>query len=84
MVQAVSNIEQTGARLNEAGLVAILRGDYGKDGLLAIAEALIEVQITEVDVTLNSRGVLDGMPVRRAHFGTEMRIGAGTCRPTNR
>lgn len=80
MVQAVSNIEQTGARLNEAGLVAILRGDYGKDGLLAIAEALIEVQITAVEVTLNSRGALDAIPVMREQFGSEILIGAGTCR----
>jgi 2-dehydro-3-deoxyphosphogluconate aldolase/(4S)-4-hydroxy-2-oxoglutarate aldolase len=61
-------------------LVAILRGDYGKDGLLAIAEALIEVQITAVEVTLNSRGALDSIPVMRREYGDAILIGAGTCR----
>jgi 2-dehydro-3-deoxyphosphogluconate aldolase/(4S)-4-hydroxy-2-oxoglutarate aldolase len=80
MVQAVSNIDRTADRLNQAGLVAILRGDYGKDGLLAIAEALIEVQITAVEVTLNSRGALEALPVMRQQYGEEILIGAGTCR----
>jgi 2-dehydro-3-deoxyphosphogluconate aldolase / (4S)-4-hydroxy-2-oxoglutarate aldolase len=79
-IEQVSNIEKTAARLRDAGLVAILRGGFGQQALVEIGAALIEVQITAVEVTLNSAGALEAIPEMRKRYGDGILIGAGTCR----
>lgn len=75
-----SNIEKTTARLKAEGIVAIVRGDYGEHEILQMGEALLEGGITLIEVTLNTRGALDSIPMLRKRFGDTMMVGAGTVR----
>ncbi len=75
-----SNIEKTTARLKAEGIVAIVRGDYSEHEILQMGEALLEGGITLIEVTLNTRGALESIPMLRKRFGDTMMVGAGTVR----
>ncbi len=74
------NIESTSQRIKQAGIIAILRGDYSVDDLLRIGDALLAGTVTVMEVTLNSPSALTALPELREHFGDEMLVGAGTVR----
>src|SRR5262245_35569857 len=76
----MNSIEITSQRIKQAGIIAILRGDFSVDELLRIGEALLAGTVTAMEVTLNSRFALDALPRLREHFGDEMLVGAGTVR----
>lgn len=66
--------------LKSNGIIAIIRGDYPGDDLLRIVDTLVGAGIGSVEVTLNSRGALQGIAALRARLGTDALIGAGTVR----
>ena len=71
---------QAVARIKEAGLIAILRGDFPQEQLLRIGETLRDAGIQVMEVTLNSTGALKGIHALRDHFGNDLLVGAGTVR----
>jgi 2-dehydro-3-deoxyphosphogluconate aldolase/(4S)-4-hydroxy-2-oxoglutarate aldolase len=73
-------IEATSQRIKQAGLVAILRGDFSVDDMLRIGEALLAGSVTVMEVTLNSPSALAALPELRKHFDEKMLVGAGTVR----
>jgi len=75
-----STIETTTQQIKQAGLIAILRGDYSVTDLLHIGDALLAGTITVMEVTLNSPSALAALPELRARFGNKMLVGAGTVR----
>lgn len=74
------NIQHTANQVREAGIIAIIRGDFPLAQLLAIAEALQAGGVSVVEITLNSQGALDGISQLREHGGESMLVGAGTVR----
>ena len=66
--------------LKSGGIIAIIRGDYPGDELLRIVDTLVGAGVGSVEVTLNSRGALQGIAALRARLGTDALIGAGTVR----
>ncbi len=75
----MQEIEQ---RIKQDGIIAIVRGDFGQDQLLAYAKAMSNNGLTVMEVTLNSSGALAAIQALRHHFGDTMVIGAGTVRNT--
>lgn len=74
---AARTLEKVRAR----GVVAIIRGGFPSDKLLAIADALVAGGVNVLEVTLNSLDALEGIRAVRDHFGDEeVLLGAGTVR----
>lgn len=73
-------IETTSQRIKQAGIIAILRGDFSIDDMLRIGDALLTGTVTAMEVTLNSPSALTALPRLRERFGDEMLVGAGTVR----
>ena len=67
-------------QIRQSGIIAIIRGDFPLERLLAIAGAIAEGGVSVVEVTLNSRGALEGITALRRQAGDTMLIGAGTVR----
>lgn len=67
-------------QIRQTGIIAIIRGDFPFERLLAIAGAIAEGGVSVVEVTLNSRGALEGIAALRRQAGDDMLIGAGTVR----
>jgi 2-dehydro-3-deoxyphosphogluconate aldolase / (4S)-4-hydroxy-2-oxoglutarate aldolase len=76
----MDSIETTSQRVKDCGIIAIIRGDFSIEDTLRIGEALLEGNITVMEVTLNSPAALTSLPRLRHHFWEEMLIGAGTVR----
>lgn len=75
-----SSIETTSATIKQAGIIAILRGDFSVADMLRIGDALLAGSVSIMEVTLNSPFALQALPQLREHFGNQMLIGAGTVR----
>ena len=75
----MKEIEQ---RIRQDGIVAIVRGDFGQEQLLAYAKAMLDNGLTVMEVTMNSAGALEAIEALRKRYGAEMVIGAGTVRNT--
>ena len=73
-------IESTTQKIKQAGIIAILRGDYTVDDMLRIGKALLAGQVTVMEVTLNSPNALTALPKLLEHFGDRLLIGTGTVR----
>jgi 2-dehydro-3-deoxyphosphogluconate aldolase/(4S)-4-hydroxy-2-oxoglutarate aldolase len=67
-------------QIRQTGIIAIIRGDFPFERLLAIAGAVAEGGVSVVEVTLNSRGALEAIAALRRQAGDDMLIGAGTVR----
>ena len=65
-------------KIKQAGIIAILRGDYTVDDMLRIGKALLAGQVTVMEVTLNSPNALTALPKLLEHFGDRLLIGTGT------
>lgn len=68
------------SHIRTAGVVAIIRGDYGVDHLLQIGAVLVEHGITTMEITLNSRDALAAITALRSQLGAAILVGAGTVR----
>ncbi len=76
----MTSLDDTRATLRQAGLIAILRGDFAVDDMLRLGEALLAGGVTVLEVTLNSAAALEALPALRKRLGHAMLIGAGTVR----
>jgi 2-dehydro-3-deoxyphosphogluconate aldolase / (4S)-4-hydroxy-2-oxoglutarate aldolase len=69
--------EATANRIQEQGIIAIVRGTYELPYLLEVAAALREGGVHTLEVTLNSKGALEAI---EALQGEGLLVGAGTVR----
>ncbi len=76
----MDTIESTSQKIKQAGIIAILRGDFSIDDMLRIGDALLAGGVTALEVTLNSPAALTALPQLRDHFREKMLVGAGTAR----
>ncbi|MEM6429729.1 MAG: bifunctional 4-hydroxy-2-oxoglutarate aldolase/2-dehydro-3-deoxy-phosphogluconate aldolase [Deinococcota bacterium] len=61
-------------------LISIIRGKFGLEGILKLAEALLSGGVKVVEVTLNSTDALTAISQLNEHFAGDMLVGAGTVR----
>ena len=74
-------IDETIQRIEQAGVIAILRGDFGMDRILRIAETLVANGISILEITMNSGDALDAIRRLGRDFpAAELLVGAGTVR----
>ena len=73
-------IDEMTRRVQDDGLVAIVRGDFPAHKVLEIGDALLAAPLLVMEVTLNTPGALELIQMLRARFGENMNIGAGTVR----
>ncbi len=67
-------------QIKSCGIIAILRGGFSVNDVLAIAEALVSSEVTILEITLNSPAALEALPHLQTHFGDAALVGAGTVR----
>ncbi|MDE0080501.1 MAG: bifunctional 4-hydroxy-2-oxoglutarate aldolase/2-dehydro-3-deoxy-phosphogluconate aldolase [Caldilineaceae bacterium] len=75
--------EQMARRVQNDGIVAIVRGDFPAQKILEIGDALLAAPVLVMEVTLNTPGALELIRMLRARFSENMYIGAGTVRTAN-
>ena len=75
--------DQMAHRVQDDGIVAIVRGDFPAQKILEIGDALLAAPVLVMEVTLNTPGALELIQMLRARFGENMYIGAGTVRTAN-
>lgn len=68
------------AAIHRHGLIAIVRGNFPGDQVLAIGETLAAAGVHLIEVTLNSAGALQIIGALRARLGDDVMVGAGTVR----
>ncbi|MEM7032579.1 MAG: bifunctional 4-hydroxy-2-oxoglutarate aldolase/2-dehydro-3-deoxy-phosphogluconate aldolase [Chloroflexota bacterium] len=73
-------INETATRIRQAGIIAIIRGDFPLHQLLTIAQTLSSSNISVLEITLNSENALDGITLVRKKISAEVLVGAGTVR----
>ena len=79
--ETTRQIDRATQRIKQDGIIAILRGDYGMDHIVRIADTLASTGLSVLEITLNSSAALDVIEVLRAQFGPEdLLVGAGTVR----
>ncbi len=76
----IYGIDEMTRRVQDDGLVAIVRGDFPAHKVLEIGDALLAAPLLVMEVTLNTPGALELIQMLRARFGQNMSIGAGTVR----
>jgi 2-dehydro-3-deoxyphosphogluconate aldolase / (4S)-4-hydroxy-2-oxoglutarate aldolase len=79
----MDTIESTSQKIKQAGIIAILRGDFSIEDMLRIGDALLAGGVSALEVTLNSPAALSALPRLRDHFAEQVLIGAGTARDAN-
>ncbi len=67
-------------RVQNDGIIAIVRGDFPAQKILEIGDALLAAPVLFMEVTLNTPGALELIQMLRARFGENMYVGAGTVR----
>ena len=67
-------------RIGRHGIIAIVRGNFPLERLIAIGETLANAGVPIVEVTLNSAGALAAIGVLRDRLGDDVLVGAGTVR----
>ena len=79
--KTTSHNEETIQRIEQSGVIAILRGDFSIDRILGIAETLVTNGISILEITLNSAGALEAIGVLQQEFRpADLLVGAGTVR----
>ncbi len=74
-----SSAQAVGVQVRQQGLIAIVRGNFSRAQVLAIAEVLHTNNIGVMEVTLNTTGALETIATLRKEFNT-LWVGAGTVR----
>jgi len=67
-------------RIRTQGLVAIIRGNFTRQQILAIGEVLLAAGTPVMEVTLNTTDALGAIAALRQQFGDQLIVGAGTVR----
>lgn len=76
-----SQREQSVAAIKRTGIIAIIRGEYSMERVLAIGDALLAGGVGVLEVTLNSHDALTAITSLRRRFeDAAMLVGAGTVR----
>ena len=75
--------DQMARRVQDDGIIAIVRGDFPAQKILEIGDALLAAPVLVMEVTLNTPGALELIRMLRDRFGENMYIGAGTVRTAN-
>ena len=79
--KTTSHIEETIRRIEQSGVIAILRGDFSIDRILGIAETLVANGISILEITMNSAGALEAIGCLQREFRPpDLLVGAGTVR----
>jgi 2-dehydro-3-deoxyphosphogluconate aldolase / (4S)-4-hydroxy-2-oxoglutarate aldolase len=73
----VTTLDPVSASVERSGIVAILRAKTA-DSFAAVADVLVEVGVTALEVTLTSRGAIDALAGLRRQLPETVAIGAGT------
>lgn len=68
------------SRIQQAGIIVVLRGDFPPERLSAIAEAITDAGISVLELTLNSTDAAGGIRRLLDQFGDRAIVGAGTVR----
>lgn len=68
------------ADLRDAGIIAIVRGEYTCAEILEMAEALRAGGVRAMEVTLNSPAALEAIEALRGRMAAGLLVGAGTVR----
>lgn len=68
------------SRIRSSGIIAIVRGRFSTERMLAIADAMIDAGIGAMEVTLNSDCALEHIATLHARGDERLMIGAGTVR----
>src|SRR5687768_11295864 len=71
---------ETVRKIQDAGIVVVLRGDFAPERLLEIGDAVTAGGIVVLELTLNSRDPVAGIERLRERLGDRATIGAGTVR----
>lgn len=67
-------------RVRAEGLVAIVRGGFDPEEIIAVGDAMLAAPLPLLEITLNTTGALNAIETLRARYGDNMVIGAGTVR----
>lgn len=67
-------------RVRAEGLVAIVRGGFDFEEIIAIGDAMLAAPLPLLEITLNTTGALNAIEALRVRYGDDMVIGAGTVR----
>ena len=67
-------------QIESQGVIAIVRGRYTLEQLLAIGETLVGAGVTVLEITLNTSNVLAGIEQLRLRYDDAILVGAGTVR----
>ena len=67
-------------QIKNCGIIAILRGGFSVDDVLAVADALVSNGVTVLEITLNSPAAYAALPALQDRFGGAALVGAGTVR----
>jgi 2-dehydro-3-deoxyphosphogluconate aldolase/(4S)-4-hydroxy-2-oxoglutarate aldolase len=74
------NATEVEAELRAGGIIAIVRGNFPLQRLLAIGDNLAVGGVRAIEVTLNSTAALEGIAALRDSLGDDLLVGAGTVR----
>jgi 2-dehydro-3-deoxyphosphogluconate aldolase/(4S)-4-hydroxy-2-oxoglutarate aldolase len=66
--------------IKQAGIVAMIRGDFPIARAVAISAALVDESVCVIEVALNSRDALEAVAELRQVLGDRALVGAGTVR----
>ena len=66
------------ARIEQCGVVVVLRGSFPPESAPSVVETLIEAGLDVVEFTTNSAQALEAMQAVRAAFGADICAGMGT------
>ena len=79
--KTTSHSEETIQRIEQSGVIAILRGDFSIDRIREIAETLVANGISILEITMNSGGALQAIGYLQQEFRlADLLVGAGTVR----
>lgn len=74
------SITRTIQQIKLGRILAIIRGNYPTGKLLEIVDALLAAPVPAMEITLNSPGALELLPLLRDRASQNMLVGAGTVR----
>lgn len=74
------NAARTAERIEQGGVVAILRGSFEGRALIEVAQAIAAAGVSAIELTLNSSDALRGIRELSRELGDSVLIGAGTVR----
>lgn len=75
-----SQIQTIAERIQQSGIIAIVRGDFSTQHIVRAADALRSANVNVIEVTLNTPGALESIAQLRRNFSDTLLVGVGTVR----